>query len=347
MGIDRQKTIRTLRLSLTCILLFFVTWYYQVPESVWSLITVFTVMYEYSTVGGVLTKGILRLTGTFLSAVYGLTIVYFCANNPIINMMALIPGLFLYAYYFMSGDRTYISIIGAITLVIVLFNYNDIDTAVLRVFNVMIGIASSLFMIRFFYPQYARNKVLDIQLMLIEQLASLITDYLNSSNTLSAVKLKYPDYEQNILNAFSLYNRYIGEAKIETYKTPEFIVHSEGAMLQYKQLFRLISVLLCYLANDAIREDPWVFHEVEKLLWNLESLQQKLRRQVVIKKDAELMPDEIDEDNAIDTLNLEHKIATEAILNSVQDVIGRLDAEIEKLTSIYDVYNIELEPVKA
>ena len=74
MGLDRQKIIRTLRLSLTCIFLFLMTWYYQVPESAWSLITIFFVMYEYDTVGGVFRKSVLRFTGTTLSAVYGVIV---------------------------------------------------------------------------------------------------------------------------------------------------------------------------------------------------------------------------------------------------------------------------------
>ena len=60
MGIDREKTIRTMRLALTCIFLFFISWYYEIPESVWSLITIWFVMYEYNTVGGVLNKSMLR-----------------------------------------------------------------------------------------------------------------------------------------------------------------------------------------------------------------------------------------------------------------------------------------------
>lgn len=112
MGIDQQKTVRTLRLSLTCIFLFLITWYYQVPESAWTLVTIWFVMYEYSTVGGVLTKSFLRFAGTALSAIYGMIVVYFCANNPLINIMALVPGLFLYAYFFMGEIKRILAPLG-------------------------------------------------------------------------------------------------------------------------------------------------------------------------------------------------------------------------------------------
>ncbi|MCW8396095.1 FUSC family protein [Legionella sp. PATHC039] len=88
-----------MRLSLTCIFLFLITWYYQAPESAWTLVTIWFVMYEYSTVGVVLTKSFLRFAGTALSAIYGMIVVHFFANSPLINIMALVPGLFLYTYF--------------------------------------------------------------------------------------------------------------------------------------------------------------------------------------------------------------------------------------------------------
>jgi uncharacterized membrane protein YccC len=107
-------------------------------------------MYEYTTVGGVLNKSKLRFVGTVFSAVYGIIIIYFGGNDPLINIFALIVGLFFYTYWFMGNDKTYTGTIGAVTLTIVLLNYNEVDVAILRVFNVILGILASVFMIRFF-----------------------------------------------------------------------------------------------------------------------------------------------------------------------------------------------------
>ncbi len=139
-GIDNAKIIRTWRLALTCTFLFLFTWYMEVPERNWTLVTIWFVMYEYSTVGGVLTKSKLRFLGTFLSAVYGTIVVYFGGNNPILDIMALFPGLFIYTYFFMGNDKTYVGTIGAVTLTLILLNYNDLDTALMRVLNVFIWI---------------------------------------------------------------------------------------------------------------------------------------------------------------------------------------------------------------
>lgn len=344
MGIDQQKTIRTLRLSLTCIFLFLITWYYQVPESAWTLVTIWFVMYEYSTVGGVFTKGFLRFTGTALSAVYGMIIVYFCANNPLINIMALVPGLFLYAYFFMGGDKTYIGTIGAVTLTIVLLNYNDIDTAVLRVFNVIIGIIGSMFMIRFFYPQYARNKVLEVQLSFITQLADLLESYLDPEKSLATIHTEYLELEHKILDGFTFYNRHISEAKIETKNAPFFIPHSIAAMQHFRRLFRLFSVFIYYLSTEEIRADPWVCDQLSKLLSNLRMLQRKLLKQDEEPKQTEISVGEpVEEEIIIETPNIQNKIATEAILNNMQKETALFDIEIEKIILIYDVYEIKLD----
>lgn len=343
MGIDHQKTIRTLRLSLTCIFLFLLTWYYQVPESAWTLVTIWFVMYEYSTVGGVYTKGFLRFSGTALSALYGMIIVYFCANNPLINIMALVPGLFVYAYFFMGGDKTYIGTIGAVTLTIVLLNYNDIDTAVLRVFNVMIGIIGSMFMIRFFYPQYARNKVLETQLKFINQLVYLLESYLDLTKPLDRIRTEYLELEQKMHEGFALYDRLIGEAKIETKKAPFFVPHSIAAMHHFKRLFRLFSVFIYHLSTDEIRADPWVCKQIVDLLDNLRVLQCKLLQQEVSIKQAEISPEEIVDDT--ESANNKNKIATEAVLMNMLNEIALFDGEIEKMIVLYDVYETRLDEV--
>ena len=343
MGLDRQKIIRTLRLSLTCIFLFLMTWYYQVPESAWSLITIFFVMYEYDTVGGVFTKSVLRFTGTTLSAVYGVIIVYFCANNPLINIIALVPGLFFYAYFFMGGDKTYIGTIGAVTLTIVLLNYNDIDSAIVRVFNIIIGIAASMLMMRFFYPKYARNSILETQSNLIFQLSVMLEDYLDPSKSLTTIKTEYLDYEHKTLEIFASFHRIIIEAKMETKKASFFIPHAMAAMQQIRLLFRLFSVFIYYLSTDDIRADPSVRDDLRELLTHVQAIQRKLLRlpdelNVSVSTPVNLKKEEI----IIDTQNMQNKQLTEDILISMRKEVDLLDDEVKKIVLIYDIYNVSI-----
>ncbi|HAU1387710.1 TPA: FUSC family protein, partial [Legionella pneumophila] len=204
------------------------------------------------------------------------------------------------------------------------------------------GVIGSMFMIRFFYPQYARDKVLEIQLNFITLLANLLESYLNPTQSLAAVQTKYLDYERKMLDGFTLYNRYIGEAKIETKKAPFFIPHSIAAMQHFRRLFRLFSVFVYYLSTEEIRSDPWVCDQLSKLLCNLQSLQRKLLKQDEGPIGGDIMAAEPEEEIVIETPNIENKIATEAIVNNMQKEIALLDTEIKEIILIYDVYDIRL-----
>ena len=337
MGIDRQKTIRTLRLSLTCLFVFLITWYYEVPESAWSLITIWFVMYEYNTVGGVFTKGLYRFIGTFFSAVYGMVIVYCCANNPMINMIALVAGLFVYAYYFMSGDKMYIGVIGAVTLTIVLLNYNDLDAAIVRVFNIMIGVAVSMFMICFFYPQYARNKILGTQSKYIDQLSKIVQDYLNPSKTLETIKTEFLTYESNNFEGFASFHRLVNEAKIETKNAPFFIPHAITAMLHIRSLFKLLGFFIDYLSTDDIRLNPWVCLQLNQLLSDLQAINKRLQGQHV-KQNIPMKQAEAD--MKLDAPYAQPNEYTEFILASMLKESALLNDEIKKMELIYEIYTV-------
>lgn len=276
MGLDRHKSIRTLRIALTCIFLFLLTWYFQVPESAWSLITIFFVMYEYTTIGGVYSKSMLRFSGTILSAIYGMIVVYFCANTPIINMIAFIPGLFVYAYFFMSGNKTYVGVIGGVTLTIVLLNYNDLDIAILRVFNIILGILASVFMIRFFYPQFARDQIIHALWDFLDQFAQALEDYLNASMPLQQMKENYLGYEHTMIEGFASFTRLANEAKIETKNTPCFIMHNLSALTHVRHIFRLLNVFILYLSTEEIRANSHLRGKLSQVLIDLRTLQQEL-----------------------------------------------------------------------
>ena len=118
-----------------------------------------------------------------------------------INMIAFVAGVFVYMYYFLDGDKTYIAVIGSVTLSIVLLNHNDLDSAMLRTFNIIIGILASMFMIRFFYPQFAKDEVIEAQINFTRQLSNIVESYLDPSKSLVTVKddyLKFENYAGDI-----------------------------------------------------------------------------------------------------------------------------------------------------
>ncbi|RUR10161.1 FUSC family protein [Legionella sp. km772] len=343
MGIDRGKTIRTWRLALTCIFLFLISWYYKIPESSWSLVTIWFVMYEYTTVGGVLNKSMLRFLGTVISASYGVIIIYFCGNDPIINMLALVAGLFFYTYWFMGNDKTYTGTIGAVTLTIVLLNYNDIEVAILRAFNVLIGIIASVFMIRFFYPQYARNLLIEAQLGWCNQLIELIGGYLDLEQEQQSLKNKSYTFEHSFLANLATYNRLVGEAKMETKSLPSFTTHCIAIKEEVQLLFRLFNLFFATLATAEGRNHPWVIAQFEAMRHKVQAMKNQLLHVAPPLNQSIALFAEEDEKEAPVALVLNNREAIEALIEEMNALLDALGKEITHNVLIYEHYECILD----
>lgn len=256
MGFDHQKILRTSRLSIVIIITFLITWYFQVPEGEWALITACIVLFEYTTLGGVLTKSYLRFLATFSSAVYSVLVIYFFDNNVYINMLAAIAGLFFYTYYFMDSKQSYVGILGSVTLTIMLFNYNNIDAAILRPFNIAIGIIIALVVLRFFYPEYARDRFFATHADFIENLITIIQNFLDPEKSLEEIKAEYLIYEDKLIADIARFGRYGEESRIETKATPEFVPQNIAAFSHLKRIYRLLSVLIYHVVTEETRLTP-------------------------------------------------------------------------------------------
>lgn len=299
-------------------MLFLLTWYYQLPEREWSLITVWFVMSEYTAVGGVLKKSFYRFAGTFLSALYGMIIIYFFDNNVMINILALTAGVFFYMHYFIEGEKTYIGVIGCVTLTIVLLNHNDLDAALLRSFNIIIGILASVFMIRFFYPRYAYDNVIEEQLNFVKQLATALDTYLDPDKTFVMVQADYQRIEKNIITHLATFDRHLSEARLETLTTPSFLIANQIAIEHVRHLFRLLSVLIQYLATDELRLNTTINYMLFEVLQRLSHAGDLLRQSVGQK--------EIDAPMNLDT---EKKSPSE---NTIETLINTMNNEVISLT---------------
>lgn len=313
-------SLRAIRLTLATLILFLITWYFQVPERIWGLITIWFVMFEYNTVGGVLLKGFYRFIGTLISAIYGLCIIYFFYNDVVINMLAIVPGIFLYVYYFMDTEKAYIAIIGCVTLTIVLLNHNDIDAAILRTFNVILGILLSMFMMRFFYPQYAKDEIMNMQLEFLQQMSTRIQHYLDLTKPLSILKEEARTLDEQRISLFATYNRRIKEASVETKNTPSFSKHLKQSFAHTRHIFRLLDSFVD-LAREDWRSNDHIQHQLKALLAHLSVLEKRLRSMPITPTSTSLGSP---------------PIVPHDILESIHQEIALLDGEIQPLIQIYD-----------
>lgn len=253
MGFDSQKLLRSTRLSLAYLIIFWITTYLVIPEPGWCYVTALSILFEYSTVGGVLTKSFLRIAATLSAAVYSIIIVYFFANIAILNLIALIIGIFLYAYFFMGSKFQYGGFLGNLTLVMMLINYNNLDIVVLRPFNIIIGLIIALSLMRYFYPQYARDLVIKTLAEMLLQLINVLDAFLDKSQSVQTVKDHFLEYENKFLASLTNFNRFNDEARFETRKVPAYTSKNAEALSYTKRIYHLISVFVFHLANDELR----------------------------------------------------------------------------------------------
>lgn len=271
MTFDREKIIRSGRLSISLLITFFITWYFEIPEGMWALITCCFVVFEFTTWGGVSTKSWMRFIATFFSAVYSILVIYFFGNNAVINLIALIVGVFIYGYLFLDKKEVYVSVLGCVTLTLTLINYNHIDAGLLRPFNIALGILISLLTFKFFYPAYAREKIMVLQWDYMGHLRQIMEDFLDSQISLEALKERYLSHENDLLKSIATFARLIEEAKMEMKEDSLFIQTNVLAFEHCRRIYRLMSVLVYHLLTKSIREN--VLIDAEQIKMNLAIIQ--------------------------------------------------------------------------
>ena len=241
----------------------------------------------------------------------------------------------------MGNDKAYTGTIGAVTLTIVLLNYNDINIAILRVFNVLLGIVASVFMIRFFYPQYARNFIIETQLLWLNQLIELLNNYLDLNQELLSLKAKSKEMEHTMLANLASYQRLVNEAKMETQNAPFFLENSVAIKDQIQPLFHLIHLFISFLSTNETRAHPWIIEQIQLFLKRLNIIRSQL-----LGLDEELIPqqapppknEEEHPQDEVTELLLEYKPSIDELFTEISTLLGILKKEVTHLILIYDHY---------
>lgn len=252
-------------------------------------------------------------------------------------MMALVPGLFVYSYFFMGGERTYIGTIGAVTLTIVLLNYNDVDTAIIRVFNIILGIFGSMLMMRFFYPNYARDQVIATLANFLDEFCLIIEDYLNPSNSLASIKERYIAHDHQILDYVTSFKRLVTESKMETKNTPEFVSHNLAALNYIRHIFRLLGVFVFYVTTEDIRENTTINTRLHTILLDLRRMQRMLKQVTFVEKKP--AKSKCKENIKLAKTAEANKQFIETMLSNMDKEILLLEDEIKKILLSYSYYS--------
>ncbi len=276
MRLDAEKRLQVIRMTISCLIVYFINRYYDTPERGWALVSVIFVMFDFTTATEVFHKSIWRFTGTAMSAIYGILIIYCCADNIFFNLAAFVLGMFFYAYYFMDQENDYIALIGMVTLTIVLLNPHEIRLALLRSFNVTIGIFVSMCMMGFFYPQYAKDYIFKCHKNFIVLLLNYIDHYLNDTRSLGLIKGDYLQYELTNHNNVFLFQKYLAESKKELPSDPLFTTLHQDVFIGFLNIFRMLNTLLFHSRSEQIRNTSSVKMSLTQIHNQLQQMKDRI-----------------------------------------------------------------------
>lgn len=255
MNFTQSQFTRAARLSVAMIISFVYVAYIGISDGIWVIMTCAIILFDNPTLGGTINKSHLRFWGTFFAAGFSLIFIIGFANNVIINLCGIVIGTFLAAYWYMDTAQGYIGGLISWTLPIILLNNNDIKSAFLRLINIVIGIVISYIMLRYFYPEYARDNMLRSMKNTLIELKALLLSISDSQLNAEQIQSLYLNHESKILTEINSFNRWQTEAKWETKKAPEYVDAAVLAYLHIRRLYRLLSVVIFHFNCHEIRHD--------------------------------------------------------------------------------------------
>ena len=337
MKFTQSQFTRAARLSVAMIISFVYVAYIGMSDGVWVVMTCAIILFDNPTLGGTINKSHLRFWGTFFAAGFSLIFIIGFANNVIINLCGIVIGTFLAAYWYMDSAQGYIGGLISWTLPIILLNNNDIKSAFLRLMNIIIGIIISYIMLRFFYPEYARDNMLkSIHKTLIELkilLLSISDPQLNSEQ----IQALYLNHEAKILSEINSFNRWQTEARWETKKAPEYIDAAVLAYLHIRRLYRLLSVVIFYFNCDEIRHDAKIHPQLTQVRQQLEEMIDALEQ----NQKCYYVPEIFNQNNKDTTSELSNHNEYQHYQNlSIQTITDIIQIEIDVIaTNLIKLFN--------
>lgn len=248
-----EKIVRATRLSLAMLISVIYTNYVGISEGIAVTMTCAILLYDNPTVGGTINKSRLRFLGTFIGFAFAMIFIIGFTNNLIINLIGIVLGAFVAAYWFMDNKFSYIGIMICATVPMLLINNGDINGAFLRVLCISLGVIIAYILICFFYPDYARNRILVSIKNTVNELQAILLTIKESNNYIDIEKI-YLLNEANIIKEFAKIVRWHNELIYETKKSPQYSISTFAIYSHLRHIYHLISVMVFHLESNTIKD---------------------------------------------------------------------------------------------
>ena len=241
MKYDKDRLIRTLRICIAIIIAQIIYVFFHHANYEWVLITIYVILFDQATVGGILYRGFLRLVATISGAIVGIVTLYLFKNNPIANAIVIVIASFLYSYKFIDKRQSYVGMLGLITIVMILINNPEgTNTAILRSSMIIIGIIISVVLTLIFFPQTAQGVTLKLVYKSINQFKSTIELLIEPNKNRLKLKKYFEQREAEFTSELSKLTKYIEEIKYEGKANK--IKHYKQALLSIRRIYRTLTI---------------------------------------------------------------------------------------------------------
>ena len=249
MTLNKNRLIRASRLIIALSTGSLASYLLHIPMSGWVMITACVVLFDQDTVGGAINRSKLRFLATFYGATISLACIFLFPHNLILIWFVIGLTTFICAYIYMGTPKSYIGLLGSMTLVIILIGSHgpNLHTAIYRTMDIATGILFALLSMILFFPEYAIDRAHTLILKSLGEIDKLIKSIKNENN-LDKIRQYTQTVEMSLLKDVINFNKTIDDAKheLKARKHPGLIEKYNQCLLQIRRLYRLIMFIFYY-----------------------------------------------------------------------------------------------------
>ena len=228
-----------------------VTNVFHIPHPMWLFITLVVVLFDQSTVGGAIYRGMLRVSATLAAASLGFLVLIIFHNNHIVNQITILCGTLIFAYFCMDRKHSYVGVLGSITLIMILADNSGLELPFIRVITILSGTVVAILSMMVFFPLYAKNKIKQQIIDYLERIENTINIFISEEHSLADTQEHILKIESGLTTEITAFNRLADESRFES----KIRINYSRISLHIRRINRLLNIIFLNLPNDDIRYD--------------------------------------------------------------------------------------------
>lgn len=235
--------------------------FFHIGNSTWVILTIIIVMGSQRHFGGAIQQSYFRAIGTIIGATIAFITLFFAGHNPYV--LAIVVFISVWWFSYIANSRSRIKdagILGALTVATILLTRDaNLQYAIMRVVEILLGIFIALLVSKIIFPIHARLHLLDTFAQTLREMVELYEIMYDNCK----VREKLPrvqKLEEVIVSHFTEIRTLIPNCKNEISSIRFNQPIAESILAYERRLFR--SMLFMY---QAINKEPDKFSILKKV----------------------------------------------------------------------------------